>query len=351
MSEDSTICPVCDTPNEPGESHCFVCGERLPATGGTENAVSENPFQHAAEEPVMEMAPESSSGEEVEVEVERPAFGMASENFESEASEANEAAMDESPEEVSFEEESAEEDAAYEEASFEEEEFGGDELSQEMVAAAPEIAEDFEAVEEEPEFLYSSDGTAYPKGSPEYEEGFGPMGDELVASAPEPAGIETATDAVEDYPEVAEESATEAVPAERSGAFDAAFKVREKAASSYQALPTPGAFMEPATLTLYVNREPVLTYEIETDETLLGRRDPVADAYPDIDFTDWDAAAEVSRKHVFIYRQNKNYTLYVVSNAGTQLNSDILSLGDRRPLKDGDIIVLAGKFALKFQLP
>ena len=60
----------------------------------------------------------------------------------------------------------------------------------------------------------------------------------------------------------------------------------------------------------------------------------------------FDPEAVISRKHAYVYRQNKNYTLYVVSNAGTQVNSDLLDIGDRRKLSDGDVIVLAGKMAI-----
>ena len=116
-------------------------------------------------------------------------------------------------------------------------------------------------------------------------------------------------------------------------------------------LPQPGVHSQPATLTLYVNRAPVHSHAVDTDETLLGRRDPMADAYPDFDLTDFDDAGQVSRKHAYVYRQNRNYQLYVLSNAGTQLNAEMLSLGDRRALKSGDVIVLAGKYALKFELP
>ena len=116
-------------------------------------------------------------------------------------------------------------------------------------------------------------------------------------------------------------------------------------------LPTPGPYAKPATLTLYHQRQPVLEVEIDTDETLIGRQDIRADIHPDIDLTQWDPETFVSRKHAYVYRQNKNYTLYAVSNGGLQLNSDMLELGDRRPLKHGDVVVVAGILAFKFALP
>ena len=116
-------------------------------------------------------------------------------------------------------------------------------------------------------------------------------------------------------------------------------------------LPTPGPSAQSATVTLYVDRQPVMTHAIDSDETLIGRQDAASDAYPEVDLAEWDPDASVSRKHAYIYRQNKNYTLYVVSNAGTQINEDLLELGDRRTLSDGDVIVLAGRFAMKFERP
>ena len=58
----------------------------------------------------------------------------------------------------------------------------------------------------------------------------------------------------------------------------------------------------------------------------------------------------LAKKHVAIFRQNKNYTLYVLADEPTQLNDDLLELGERRKLSDGDIIVLGEQLALRFDL-
>ncbi|MEM1349663.1 MAG: FHA domain-containing protein, partial [Myxococcota bacterium] len=116
-------------------------------------------------------------------------------------------------------------------------------------------------------------------------------------------------------------------------------------------LPTPGVYAQPAEVTLFVNKQPVLQHAIETDETLIGRQDVRSDVYPDIDLSAYDPEGFISRKHAYIYRQNKNYTLYAVSNGGVQVNTTLLELGDREALRDGDVIVLAGFLAFKFRLP
>ncbi len=236
-------------------------------------------------------------------------------------------------------------------------EFSEDEVEDYIEAENAEHAAD-------PDFLYSPlDGSAYPRGSEEYEEGFGPNGEELVATPPDTTAAS----------EVEEESAQQvsAEPADgpdlefaaaiagskrgsdrpASREFEHAFQARTKDRPTMQPLPEPGTHAEPATLTIYMNREPVARHAIDTDEVLIGRRDPVSDSYPDLDLTEFDPEAHVSRKHAYVYRQNKNYTLYAVSNAGTQLNSELLQLGERRPLSDGDVVVVAGKIAMKFDVP
>jgi hypothetical protein len=65
-------------------------------------------------------------------------------------------------------------------------------------------------------------------------------------------------------------------------------------------------------------------------------------------YADADAFADL---HSYIFRQNKNYTLYVTSDAGTQLNDELLDLGEHRTLEDGDVIVLGGRLAMRFNMP
>lgn len=104
-----------------------------------------------------------------------------------------------------------------------------------------------------------------------------------------------------------------------------------------------------ASITLYINRQPTKTLILETDETLIGRLDPISDTYPDFDLSEFDPETHISRRHCIIYRQNRTYSIFVLSNSGTQLNQELLTTNDRRPLKHGDVIVLSGVFAIKFE--
>lgn len=288
---DVILCPVCETENALDATHCEVCGERLvpPAEGEVV----------APEENVLAMIAEQSEADATEV-----AYETSVEDSES---------------------------------------------SQEADVPSSQG----------PDALYSPlDGRAFYPGSVEYDEGFGPMGEELVATPPqslpevsfeaEPED-ENVAGGFENEDAYESESTAPPVMDRSSAAFAAAFPVKAKERPVVEPLPVPGPVS--ATLTLYVNRQPVHAHNIETDETLIGRRDPRADAYPEFDLTEWDPDAHVSRKHACVYRQNRNYTLYVVSNSGTQLNADLLNLGDRRTLKSGDVIVLAGRFAMKFEIP
>lgn len=109
-----------------------------------------------------------------------------------------------------------------------------------------------------------------------------------------------------------------------------------------------------ARIVIYQNKEPAHTHTIEQDETLLGRSDPASDAYPDLDFTPFDAAGATSRKHAFIYREAGRFFVYPISQAGTQLSRDgqgqLLNIGEKIELQDGDVLILAGALAMKFHV-
>lgn len=105
-----------------------------------------------------------------------------------------------------------------------------------------------------------------------------------------------------------------------------------------------------ARLVVYQNKQPAHTHPVVNDETLIGRYDPVSGSYPDLDLSEFDADAKTSRKHAYIYRQNRDYYLYPVSNGGTQLNKTLLDMGQRKKLADGDVIILAASLAMKFHI-
>lgn len=367
--EESRVCPICETENPPDAIHCEVCGERLvPEEPADDGGVVGFAVEESDANEVVGFAVEASEEEDEGMEVsgvdatsdlpvvddEEPAPAVEASEADSTDDEMLTAApADETAALEAFDEEPADDaDAAASEPEPEHEEEPDyevmlDEGEEPLESASP-------ADDEGPDYLYSPvDGAAYPRGSVEYEDGFGPNGEELVATPPaldddvEPALAEPSGASMDD-----DELAAAAAPsAEVSAEFKAAFQARRKERAAMEPLPQPGTFVDPAVLTVYSNRQPVMRLAIDMDEVLIGRRDPVADSYPDLDLTELDPQAHLSRKHAYIYRQNKNYTLYAVSNAGTQLNSDLLGLGDRRPLKHGDVIVLAGKIAMKFELP
>jgi len=113
--------------------------------------------------------------------------------------------------------------------------------------------------------------------------------------------------------------------------------------------PEPAVSTTPAKLLVYQNKQPVHAHPIVQDETLVGRYDPTSDAYPDLDLTPFDEGRDISRKHVYLYREGGRYFIYPISNSGTQVGSTIVQLGDKHELHDGDVIILAGALAMKFQ--
>ena len=298
------LCPVCETDNAPDAKNCEVCGERLaPAAPGE---------RVAPEEQVAAMIKEEAATAAAAVQPLAPAAGDVEPVFE----------------------------------------FGDPSAQEQTIRGMPSP---------QPTQLYSPlTGEAYAPGSAHYDEGFGPMGEELVATLPAGgaggAGVPQSPEVVGGgelgEAEFAQDTETSEVPVEE-GALEEETKPEDVALPEPVALSTArsGGIAEPARLVLYVQKQPVKTYEITTDETLIGRRDIRADIDPEIDLTAWDEASLVSRKHAYLYRQNKNYILYAISQGGVQVNNDLLGLGDRRPLKDGDIVIVAGFLAMKFKLP
>ena len=102
---------------------------------------------------------------------------------------------------------------------------------------------------------------------------------------------------------------------------------------------------------VYQNRAPVHAHPIEQDETLIGRYDPTSDAYPDLDLTPYDPDRVISRKHCYVYRQGGHHQVYAISNAGTQVNNELVSIGRRLDFGLGDVLILGGGVAIKFEQP
>ena len=90
-------------------------------------------------------------------------------------------------------------------------------------------------------------------------------------------------------------------------------------------------------------------FPIEVGNNLIGRWDPDAGAFPEIDLEEADEEAKVSRKHAVIERQGSRVTIEDLgSTNGTYVNRGArLEPGQVVELKAGDEIVI-GKIFLKF---
>jgi len=91
-------------------------------------------------------------------------------------------------------------------------------------------------------------------------------------------------------------------------------------------------------------------YPLEEGNNLIGRWDPDAGAFPEVDLEEVDDEAKVSRKHAVIERNGNVLTLEDLgSTNGTYLNrGPRLETGNAVQLKHGDEIVI-GKIFLKFE--
>lgn len=92
-------------------------------------------------------------------------------------------------------------------------------------------------------------------------------------------------------------------------------------------------------------------YAIEGDVTNIGRWDPDSGAFPDIDLTNDDVDAKISRKHAKIVSKNGQFFLEDFGSLnGSYVNrGERLEPGEPMPIKDGDEIIL-GKTFFKFQV-
>jgi hypothetical protein len=189
------------------------------------------------------------------------------------------------------------------------------------------------------------EGLEYTKGSAEHADGYCSCGAELVG------------DRALVRPDA------KPLPAEERGLPAAALATSTAAAPSPSApavapppppppVPTGPVVPPPGTwcLVVFKNKQPAHYHAIVNDETLVGRYDPASGAYPELDLSPFDDESATSRKHVFVYRQESQFSLKPVTNAGTQLGKELVQMGERRALKDGDVLILGGKVALKLVL-
>lgn len=90
---------------------------------------------------------------------------------------------------------------------------------------------------------------------------------------------------------------------------------------------------------------------IDSSVVTVGRWDPDSGAFPDIDLTNDDAEAKISRKHAKILSKNGQFFLEDLGS----LNGSYINRGDRMipgeplSLKNGDEVIL-GKTFFKFTI-
>jgi serine/threonine-protein kinase len=92
----------------------------------------------------------------------------------------------------------------------------------------------------------------------------------------------------------------------------------------------------------------VPVYLLEKPEMLLGRRDPTANIFPEVDLSRFDPQTKISRRHARIYREGNNFILedlgssngtlvFESSGNGVKLlphTPHVLSSGDRIRMGD-----------------
>lgn len=99
---------------------------------------------------------------------------------------------------------------------------------------------------------------------------------------------------------------------------------------------------------VYFQRRPALYFPVVYDEILIGRTDPASNSYPDLDVTPFDPELAISRKHSYLYREGDKYYIYPISNSGTQVNQEMVDIGVKKLLKEGDVVILSGRLAIRF---
>jgi hypothetical protein len=110
-------------------------------------------------------------------------------------------------------------------------------------------------------------------------------------------------------------------------------------------------------LVLYgADKQPLHSFPLRKDITLIGRRDPMRGNFPDIDLAHWLGeflARSVSRKHAMVLhtRSDDSFALRpLAGNTGTQIEQDMVEPLKDYPLKPGMRLILGGKVRLKFDI-
>jgi serine/threonine-protein kinase len=102
------------------------------------------------------------------------------------------------------------------------------------------------------------------------------------------------------------------------------------------------------TLTTLDTANVVQSFKLDKENNLIGRADPHAQIFPEIDLTAHDPQTKVSRRHARIYRQGAQYFIEDLSSANGTFINGTLHLQPKTPhaLHNGDVVKL-GETMLK----
>lgn len=124
---------------------------------------------------------------------------------------------------------------------------------------------------------------------------------------------------------------------------------RPRRAPVYPPLPRAQTHTVPATLTLFQHRRAVERYPLTEAINIIGRKGAgVGNTL--LDLGELDPSASPAFQHATIFQTNRNFTLHVTCDAGTQVNREVLALGTLRNLQHGDVLVFGGKHPLHFEI-
>jgi hypothetical protein len=104
------------------------------------------------------------------------------------------------------------------------------------------------------------------------------------------------------------------------------------------------------------DKQPLQYFALTKDAVLIGRLDPVAGNFPEIDVTQWldpSVARKVSRKHALILRSRQSNSFSIrplAGNTGTQIEADMVPELADYPLQAGTRLVLGGAVRFRFEI-
>ncbi len=117
--------------------------------------------------------------------------------------------------------------------------------------------------------------------------------------------------------------------------------------------PPPGT---PVLVLVGSNKVPIQYFPLNKEAMLIGRTDPVAGVFPEIDLQAWvdsTALRKISRQHALILhtRAGNRFTLRPLpGNTGTQLEQDMVMPNQDYPLQPGNRFVLGGSVRFRFEI-